>query len=171
MKKDKIIIYVSLFLIVSAILVCILLPKNKYEAVLHEIGGNGITSYVLSEEEIHEEYYDKVIYYAFSGIDEAEIYNMRYRNPRWRDLTETDSINCVLYGGMLGDCERQSIVHNCIPNVSSGFYYFHDKQNRKNNYFQEDIISLYEEYSHRITIAVWDSENKKLYYVKVNFQR
>ncbi|MBP3918597.1 MAG: hypothetical protein J6I50_05440 [Clostridia bacterium] len=163
MKKNRImIIIIILFSLVLLLILCAI-PKNRYENALHKIGGKNITTYTLiAELESHGGFLnDGTTYYAFEKLDPVEMMQMISDQPRWRELSEFESIGSFLYHGT-GDIQIPEI------NIERGYVYFYDDQNPKVYYSETDLNEVFSRYSHNYIIALLDIDHNTLYYVKAD---
>lgn len=168
MKKNRIHRIILLFLVLLLILCAI--PKNRYEIALHKIGGKNITTYTLTAElESHGGFHnDGTTYYVFENLDSVEMMQMISDEPRWRELSELESVYFLLYGGTYENKYYGSCVNIQIPkiNIERGYVYFYDDQNPKAYYNEKDIRAVYDRPSHNYIIAFLDIDSNMLYYVK-----
>lgn len=86
----------------------------------------------------------------------------------WRSLPLSKNLQTIMYGGTIsGRDYRYNLAkdHN-IPKIKNGYYYFIDRyaiQYRDINNINSDE-NLFNRYSFNFTLAMFDEDNKKIYY-------
>ena len=84
----------------------------------------------------------------------------------WTDLPLSENLNLIMYGG---EKDGTKYVYNIaeevhMPNVENGYYYFYDRHSESKD--MSDDSELFDRYSFNFTIAVYDSDRDKMYYIE-----
>lgn len=99
--------------------------------------------------------------YAEVSFDNNEIENSIKNNILWNKLPLEVDIEIFLYGNE----EKNSMLIDesgkcLLPKINNGYYFFKDQQGSEE--------SLSDRSSYNLTISIYDSEIRKLYYIEID---
>ena len=112
------------------------------------------------------ETYAKIIFSDESFCDAIK------QNSEWSDLPLSENLNVVVYGGTLPNGEPWgSFIEDendqpLIPTISNGYYFFKDRHYESRN--RKDDSLIFERYSFNLTLAIYDSDSKVLYFYEID---
>lgn len=79
------------------------------------------------------------------------------KSPYWHTLPFSFHIQTFL---------NNYVDNNFFPQIKQGYWYFHDRQDQAKKPFDEQ--DLLNRYSYNVTLALYDTQKQKLYYLELN---
>lgn len=92
-------------------------------------------------------------------------------NGDWHAFPLSNNLQAVVYGRVDGNMQYGPYITDdegeaIIPRVEHGYYYFYDRHSESNN--PKDDTKLLSRSSLNFTIALYDTDNNKLFYDKLD---
>lgn len=126
---------------------------------------------VISSNDTHGWFGDGDTYVEISFDDDSgtALAGAMSDNSNWCAFPLSDNLQAVVYGRADGDAQYGPYITDdasIIPQIEHGYYYFCDRHSESNN--PKDDTELLNRYSMNFTIALYDTDNNKLYYYELD---
>lgn len=129
---------------------------------------------VLSSEDTHGGFHgdgDTCVKISFDDDSGAALADTMADNSDWCAFPLSDNLQTVVYGRVDGDAQYGPYLTDdkgasIIPPIEHGYYYFYDRHSESNN--PKDDTELLSRASLNFTIALYDTDNNKLYYYELD---
>lgn len=103
---------------------------------------------------------------TFTEEGGEKLSNILSEDIRWTPLPMNDIIYAILYGGPYGEFDSvdfNSVIE--VPQIDEGYYFFYDEQTEK---YRPRADYITNSWSMNFRIAVFDSQNYKMYYYELD---
>lgn len=145
----KILITIVSFLLIS-ILMVVTSYKSEHDKIYDSIGVD-VSRGKIVESITTIGWFGDGNKYVVIDFHENDLSVVIDKNQNWKCLPLSENINNYLYN-----------QHMSIPVIKNGYYFFEDRNNEAINKYED--TSLMNRSSYNITIAIYDTDNHKLYY-------
>ena len=117
--------------------------------------------YVINATDSHSGFLgDGTTYVEIAYYDEAVAENIA-QNGRWKPLPVSDDIYKVIYTDHF-----EAIRNYGIPKIKNGYYFFYDRSDEATDPYDE--TKFYDRYSYNFTVALYDNDTNRLYYIEAD---
>ena len=129
------------------------------------------TGEVLSEEDSHGGFHGDGSTIVQIQFKEDTIVEAIMEQGDWKVLPLTENLAALVYGIHSENSSVGPMVHDgtgtpIIPAIDNGYYYFHDRHAESLN--PGDDSGILDRASYNFTIAIYDTDNKSLYYIELD---
>ena len=140
---------------------------QSYDDISMVLGADVSSAKVISEGDNHGGFHgDGERYITFEFEDDA-FENSLKKDNTWHSLPiKDDTVTALLYGLETPDMMYGPYLEYNVPKVEKGYYFFYDRHSESNDPF--DSSEVLERSSLNFTVAVYDAEVDKLYYVELD---
>lgn len=151
----KFIIYVLCFVLLLGLAGCGVVEKECYA------GFEKVNFVVVEEKDSHGGFHGDGTYYLVLDCSQNKEKAME-TVKEWKELPLTENLNMVLYGDENHKYHFAEEVN--IPEIINGYYYFYDRHSESTD--AGDDTNLLRRASFNFTVAIYDSDMDKMYYVE-----
>ena len=130
-----------------------------------ECGINENKCVLVSQTDSHGGFHGDGTYAAIYDCSENKEYVLGIVD-KWNKLPLTENLELIMYGG---EKDGESYAYNLaddagFPEVSNGYYFFCDRHSESVN--RDSDEDLFNRYSFNFSIAIYDTDNDILYYIR-----
>lgn len=144
---------------------------NILSEISKTIGVDVSAGEVISESDSHGGFHgdgDTVVVIQFADTSFSDQIN---ENEVWNAMPLTENLTALVYGirkedGSVGPMIQSGDGTPAIPEVDNGYYYFRDRHYQSTN--PTDDSGVLGRASYNFTIAIYDVDNKTLYYMELD---
>lgn len=154
----KLALYVLCFSLLLAFVGCGNEKKENYA------GFQKSSFIVLEEKDTHSGFHGDGMYYLVLDCSQNKEVAMEHLNE-WNTLPLSRNLELMLYGGTTEEIVYMSEIASSldIPRIENGYYYFCDRHSESTD--TSDDTNLLSRGSFNFTLAIYDSDTDRLYYV------
>ena len=140
---------------------------QSYDDISMVLGADVSAAEVISEGDNHGDFHgDGERYLVFSFEDDAFENTIKEDNT-WHALpVKEDAVKALLYGLETPEITYGPYLENDLPEIENGYYFFYDRHAESDDPF--DSSEVLERSSLNFTVAIYDAEAEKLYYVELD---
>lgn len=129
---------------------------------------------VVSSEDTHGGFHgdgDTCVEISFDDDSGTALADAISDNDNWCAFPLSNNLQAVVYGRVDGNAKYGPYITDdegapIIPQIEHGYSYFYDRHSESNN--PKDDTELLNRYSMNFTIALYDTDNNKLYYYELD---
>jgi hypothetical protein len=168
----KTICTIGTVLLISCIVACS--PESKIYNISKTLGINLHRGTILSNEDTHGGFLgdgDTYVELSFDNDSGTALADAIAVNTDWCAFPLSDNLQAVVYGRIDGDAQYGPFITDdndatIIPMIEHGYYLFYDRNDECYN--PKDDTELLNRSSMNFTIALYDTDNNKLYYYELD---
>lgn len=163
---------IGTILLISCLAACS--SNSKTTDISKTLGMDLSRGMVVSSKDTHGGFHgDGNTYVEISFDDDSgtALANTMSDNGDWRAFPLSNNLQAVVYGRVDGAMQYGPYITDdkgmsIIPRIEHGYYYFYDRHSESKN--PKDDKELLSRSSLNFTIALYDTDNDKLYYDKLD---
>lgn len=141
-------------------LLCMLLTSCGKETTIQKVekdtGIDLSCGKIISENDTHGGFHNDGLEFVKIELEFSEQFD---DSKRWSQFPTSDTVSRLLDGSYLVDSNGEAL----IPYIANGYYYFKDRYDITSKDYRKDVFARF---SMNYTLAVYDSDNSILYYVR-----
>lgn len=145
--------------------------SNVLSEISKTIGVDVSAGEVISESDRHGGFHgdgDTVVVIQFS---DTSFSNQIEDNGDWNAMPLTDNLTALVYGIHTESSSIGPMIHGgdnipVIPEIENGYYYFKDRHYESSD--PKDDTNVLGRASYNFTIAIYDTDTQKLYYLELD---